>query len=66
MRTALFVLLVAMLLLSNHGAVAYEPGTACGLLPLKPIPPIGCKDLKPQCVCNERGEKCRWEWLCVK
>lgn len=38
----------------------------CGLLPLKPLIPLGCKDLSPQCVCNAKGDKCAWQWQCVK
>jgi len=37
----------------------------CGILPIKPVPPVGCKDLKPQCVCDNKGN-CDWQWLCVK
>lgn len=38
----------------------------CGLKPIKPIIPIGCKDLAPVCVCDETGKKCKWQWVCVK
>jgi len=36
----------------------------CAIQPIKPIPPIGCKDLTPQCVSdgNARGH---WTWICV-
>lgn len=37
----------------------------CGVVPVKPVPPVGCKDLIPRCVCNERGDYCVWQWLCV-
>ena len=37
----------------------------CGIQPIKPIPPIGCKDVTPQCVCDQNGN-CHWEWVCVK
>jgi hypothetical protein len=36
----------------------------CGIKPIKPIPPVGCKDLKGQCVCDQNGH-CWWEWVCV-
>lgn len=36
----------------------------CGLMPLRPLTPLGCKDIKPQCVCDKSG--CRWQWVCVK
>jgi hypothetical protein len=37
----------------------------CGIVPIRPIPPIGCKDLRPVCVCDANGNNCRWEWVCV-
>jgi len=37
----------------------------CGIKPIKPIPPIGCRDLTPVCQCDERGRNCRWTWTCV-
>jgi hypothetical protein len=38
----------------------------CGIVPIKPIVPIGCKDLRPECVCDAHGQNCRWDWVCVK
>ena len=32
---------------------------SCGVKPVKPVVPVGCKDLLPQC--GSRG----WEWICV-
>ncbi len=40
-------------------------GAGCGLEPLKPIVPLGCRDLQAECVCNLSGDKCRWVWRCV-
>ena len=37
----------------------------CGLKPLKPLPPIGCKDLVAVCMCGTDGKTCQWEWQCV-
>lgn len=37
----------------------------CGLTPLKPLPPLGCKDLLAVCICDEQG-RCRWQWQCVR
>ena len=28
----------------------------CGIKPIKPIPPIGCKDLVAQCRCDSSGQ----------
>lgn len=33
----------------------------CGIVPIKPIPPVQCADLTP--VCNTSTNK--WEWSCV-
>ena len=41
-------------------------GQGCGIMPIKPITPIGCRDLRPVCECDERGKNCRWKWVCVK
>jgi len=40
-------------------------GGGCGLKPLKPLPPLGCKDLVAVCRCDSKGCNCRWEWECV-
>lgn len=39
---------------------------SCGIEPIKPIVPIGCRDLKAVCNCDSRGQNCRWQWQCVK
>jgi len=44
----------------------YGGGVRCGLKPLKPIPPAGCRDLIALCVCDRDGRNCRWEWVCVR
>lgn len=36
----------------------------CAIKPIKPIPPIGCKDLTPQCVSDNSGHS-YWTWVCV-
>jgi hypothetical protein len=59
------VLLFALaLLVSLNGKTVYAAG--CGILPIKPIVPLGCKDLSPQCVCDSTGNNCQWEWVGVK
>lgn len=40
--------------------------TGCGIVPIKPIVPIGCKDLRAECVCDASGQNCEWQWVCVK
>lgn len=37
---------------------------SCGVTPIKPIPPVGCRDLTPVCVTN--GSSAYWTWVCVK
>jgi hypothetical protein len=60
-----FLLLIVMILLSSlNSRVVYASG--CGLVPLKPLIPLGCKDLRPECVCDSQGQNCHWEWVCVK
>jgi hypothetical protein len=60
----LLLLLSASLLSLSGGAVPCSAGQ-CGIVPIKPIPPIGCKDLTPVCVCDSNGTECHWEWVCV-
>ena len=58
-------LVAGAFILSN---AAPEPACAgvgsCGIMPIKPIPPIGCTDLCAQCQCNADGSDCRWVWNC--
>ena len=41
----------------------------CGLEPLKPLAPMGCRDLRAVCRCTEDFKthecECHWEWDCV-
>jgi len=62
-----FALLVVVLVLGESAGLAHAQGVlGCGNPPIiKPNPPIGCRDLVPQCVCNSRG-RCWWEWICVQ
>jgi hypothetical protein len=63
------LVLVTALVLSALSTFAPRPVCAsgsCGIVPIKPIPPIGCKDLEPQCVCDQHGQNCHWTWVCVK
>lgn len=34
---------------------------ACGF---KPFKPLGCQNGYAQCICDERGQNCRWQWIC--
>ena len=46
-------------------ALALAAGWCIGVEPLKPIVPIGCRDLVLMCVCDSRGDHCGWDWICV-
>jgi hypothetical protein len=46
-------------------ALAAALAGQCGIVPIKPIVPIGRKDLKPQCQCDEKGQNCKYIWVCV-
>lgn len=37
----------------------------CGIPPIPPTPQIGCRTMRPVCVCDARGS-CRWEFECVR
>jgi len=39
-------------------------GWGCGLPPLTPLTPLGCKSMEPQCVCDNT-DNCHWEFVCV-
>ena len=45
---------------------ALPMGAQCGVVPVKPVTPVGCKDLRAQCQCDTNGTNCRWVWVCVK
>ena len=38
----------------------------CGFKPFKPFIPMGCRDMVATCVCDSRGQNCRWQWHCVR
>jgi len=63
--SALLVLSVLLVALGADATTARRAAAAnCVIQPIKPIPPIGCRDLIPRCVCSASGQ-CWWEWLCV-
>jgi hypothetical protein len=37
----------------------------CGVKPVRPVPPVGCRDLVAQCVVDSQGNAA-WQWVCVK
>jgi len=36
----------------------------CGVAPVTPVAPPGCRDLRPRCVCDQSGN-CYWEFDCI-
>ena len=54
------------LLLAAIVAASFTVSSAqCGVEPVKPVPPAGCKDMQAMCACDANGENCRWVWVCV-
>ncbi len=58
----LALLLLALVSVGGQRCV----GGDCGLVGVKPIIPIGCRDLVAECVCNSAGTKCGYLWRCIK
>ena len=50
-------------LLFMFSALGFAPAQ-CAIKPIKPIPPVGCEDVTPQCVTNGNGQG-YWTWICV-
>ena len=60
---------LAILVVMIWGAWAMAPTEACagscGIKPIRPIPPIGCRsEMVAQCVCDSNGQNCNWQWVC--
>lgn len=65
LRTRLIIAAVAALVLATGpGSLIAQSG--CGIPPIAPIPPIGCKKLVAQCVCDEKGKNCHYVFICQK
>ena len=61
----LLVVLITFVFPARSEAVT-RYGSGCGIVPIKPITPIGCRDLRPVCHCDRTGRNCWWEWVCVR
>jgi len=59
------LLLVLAILASVSMSTPTSAQSGCGIKPIKPIVPIGCKDLVAQCKCDSKGQNCSWQWICV-
>jgi hypothetical protein len=69
MKYAIAVLVVLASVVAGILLLTPRPACAqsgCGLKPIKPLVPIGCKDLVAECRCDSNGQNCRWEWVCVQ
>ena len=59
-RKTLFKLLASVLFaFATHQSASAQ----CAVKPLKPIPPLGCKDVMPQCISS--NGRSSWNWVCV-
>jgi|GEM_PF-3135856 len=74
--SAVVMVAAALLFLGlAKGTVAKTPlpqGESCGLPPIPPLPELGCKSMRPQCVCVDvkdangyTHKQCHWEFVCV-
>lgn len=68
MKRLLRVTLIVPMLVLALGFVTADDlcAQSCGMVPMKPMVPMGCSDLMPQCRCNSNGQNCYWEWVCVR
>jgi hypothetical protein len=64
-RQGMIWLALTLLALSLSAPEVCATG-GCGLRPLKPLTPLGCADLKPECHCDADGKNCVWAWICVE
>jgi hypothetical protein len=67
MRPRIIASIVLAICLTLGTWTVYTPpclAGSCGILPIKPIVPLGCRDLCPQCQCDPSGQSCWWVWVC--
>jgi hypothetical protein len=63
------LMLMAVLLAGVIGPGPVCSQNGCGMKPMKPMTPMGCKDLVAQCSCVKDKDgmlQCQWTWMCVK
>jgi hypothetical protein len=56
--------LLTLVLASSFVPIDAQAGF-CGMKPIKPVTPVGCRDLVAVCICDRYGHNCRWEWHCI-
>lgn len=65
MKRAILLAITALLFMAGQTSVS---AASCAIEPpsVKPVPPVGCKDMIHECICNSQGQNCQWVWVCVK
>lgn len=58
-------LLTALVLAGVLIGVGIVWADSCGYPPLKPLIPVGCKDIVLVCQCDEHVRNCHWAWICI-
>lgn len=58
-----WLIAIALFLPSELAIAQYG---SCGLMPLAPLPPVGCRALQPICLCDPSGRYCHWEFQCIR
>ena len=64
-RVRLFVSYLILATLCSLAQNAPAVAAGCGLVPIAPLPPLGCKAMEPDCVCDQTGQNCQWVWHCI-
>jgi hypothetical protein len=69
MRHSIAILLALVLGVLVYGSTVPEPacayvGQGCGIMPVKPVTPVGCRNLCASCQCDATGSVCNWVWNC--
>lgn len=63
MRKAILAAVILGVLGPASSSLAQLNG--CGIAPIPPVPPVGCKAMRPVCVCDSRGQNCHWQFQCI-
>jgi hypothetical protein len=61
MRILIIISLIAWSLAVPESAFA----ASCGVAPVQPTAPAGCRTMEPTCVCDVKGN-CHWEFICLR
>jgi len=61
MRKAILAVAMMGIFVPTGSALA----DSCEFPPQSPSPPLGCKAMRPLCVCDRYGQNCQWQFVCV-